>query len=144
MNEQFAQRMSVAEVRRDTRIVAGLGQIYCAGHHDRSARTALASDAVTLGVYGRRVPVLCPECAEHIRYAEQRRAHCPKDPKPFCSHCDTHCYRSDEAEWQRAMMRYAGPRSLFRGYAIPALRHALEARKVRKTNAAHAAKTKEN
>jgi len=27
------------------------------------------------------------------------------------------------------MMRYAGPRSMFHGYAIPGIKHALEARK---------------
>jgi hypothetical protein len=30
------------------------------------------------------------------------------------------------------MMRYAGPRSIFRGYAIPGIRHALEGRKWRR------------
>lgn len=138
MNERFADRMNDAKVRSDTRIVAGLGSIYCAGLHGERERSRLESDAATLGVYGRRVPKLCPECAEHIRYAEARRAFCPKDPKPFCAHCDSHCYKPDEAEWQRQMMRYAGPRSMFRGYAIPGVRHALEARKWRKKMSAGA------
>jgi hypothetical protein len=138
MNERFAQRMSIAEVRNDTRVVAGLAQIYCEGHHAAAERVRLESDAATLGVYGRRIPRLCPECAEHVRYAEARRAYCPKDPKPFCAHCDTHCYKPAEAEWQRQMMRWAGPRSLFRGYAIPGIKHALEARKWRKAMAAKA------
>ncbi|MHB1323868.1 MAG: nitrous oxide-stimulated promoter family protein [Coriobacteriia bacterium] len=139
MNERFARKMSEAKVRGDTRIVAGLGAIYCEAHHGGRVRTRLHSDAATLGVYGRRVPVLCEECVAHIRYAEARRAYCPKDPKPFCAHCDTHCYRADEAEWQRQMMRFAGPRSMLRGYALPGIRHALEARKWRTKMAAAAA-----
>lgn len=139
VNDRFVERMSDTKVREDTRIVAGLGAIYCAGIHRDRDRRPLESDATTLGVYGRRVPKLCEACAAHIRYAEKRRAYCPKDPKPFCAHCDTHCYSPAEAEWQRQMMRYAGPRSVWHGYAIPGIKHALEARKWRKTMAAQAA-----
>lgn len=139
MNDRFVERMNDTKVREDTRIVAGLGGIYCAGVHRDRERSPLASDAAALGVYGRRVPRLCEECAEHIRYAEKRRAYCPKDPKPFCAHCDTHCYSAAESEWQRQMMRYAGPRSMWHGYAIPGIKHALEARKWRKKMAAQAA-----
>lgn len=100
---------------------------------------ALEGDASALGVYGHRAPVLCDECAAHIRYAEKRRAYCPKNPKPFCAHCDTQCYSADEVKWQRQMMRFAGPRSMWHGYAIPGIKHALEARKWRKEMARRAA-----
>ncbi len=129
MTGRFAERMRDKKVRADTRIVAGLAAINCAGNHRDRERTPIESDASRLGVYGRRVPKLCEECAAHIRYAEKRRAYCPRDPKPFCAHCDTHCYKPDESEWQRQMMRYAGPRSVWHGYAIPGIKHALEARK---------------
>jgi hypothetical protein len=144
LSERFAERVRDTKVQGDIRIVSGLCAIYCAGNHRDRERTALVSDATTLGVYGRRVPRLCDECAEHIRYAEKRRAYCPRDPKPFCAHCDTHCYRTDESEWQRQMMRYAGPRSMWHGYAIPGIKHALEARKWRRTMAAKAAETEES
>ncbi len=124
--------MADRHVRDDTRVVAGLAAIYCSGFHRERVRAALSSEAAGLGVYGRRVPILCDECAGHIRYAEKRRAFCPKDPKPFCAHCDVRCYQTDEAEWQRQMMRYAGPRSMLRGYAVPAIKHALEARRWRR------------
>jgi len=136
VTERFAERMADRHVRDDTRVLAGLAAIYCAGHHADRNRTALASGASALGVYGHRIPRLCPECAVHVRYAEQRRAYCPKDPKPFCAHCDTRCYEAGEAGWQRQMMRYAGPRSVLRGYAVPALKHALEARRFRRATAA--------
>jgi len=139
VSDRFAERMADDKVRSDTRVVAGLGGIYCAGNHQNRERVPLTSDAASLGVYGRRVPKLCAECAEHIRYAEKRRAYCPRDPKPFCAHCDTHCYKPDEAEWQRQMMRYAGPRSMWHGYAIPGIKHALEARTWKREMARRAA-----
>ena len=127
MTEKFRERMSDAAVRADTKTLGDFTAIYCAGNHGDRERTAVESDAASLGVYGRKPPVLCDECAEHLRYAEKRRAYCPKDPKPFCAHCDTHCYKPDEREWQREMMRYAGPRSMWHGYAIAGIKHALEA-----------------
>jgi hypothetical protein len=131
--------MADKQVRNDTRIVAGLAAIFCAANHREHGRTALQSDASVLGAYGRQVPVMCDECAEHIRYAEKRRAFCPRDPKPFCAHCDSQCYKPDELEWQRQMMRFAGPRSMWHGYAIPGIKHALEARKWRREMASRAA-----
>jgi hypothetical protein len=141
MGDRFAERMADSHVRSDTRVVAGLATIYCRGTHADRSRMPLVSDAASCGVYGRRTPVLCAECADHIRYAEKRRAFCPKDPKPFCAHCDTHCYRPEEAEWQRQMMRYAGPRSMLHGYAIPGIKHALEARRWKKKMASKATNT---
>ena len=135
MNDRFAQAMVDEQVAKDTRTVADFIAIYCKGNHGRRERSAAESDATTLGVYGRKRPVICAECQEHLRYAEKRRAYCPKDPKPFCAHCDTHCYSAVELEWQRQMMRYSGPRSALHGYAIEGIRHALEARKWRRTMA---------
>jgi len=80
MTGRFSERMRDKKVRNDTRIVAGLAAIYCAGNHRDRQRTPITSDASRLGVYGRRVPRLCEECAEHIRYAEKRRAYCPRNP----------------------------------------------------------------
>lgn len=131
MNERFAEKMAEEQVRKDTHTVGDFVSIYCDGHHKDRERSAIVSDAAELGVYGNKPPVLCEECAEHLRYAEKRRAYCPKDPKPFCAHCDTHCYRSEERAWQQDMMRYAGPRSVWRGYAIQGMKHAVAARKHR-------------
>jgi hypothetical protein len=132
VNDRFTQRMAERDVRHDVRLLGDFADLYCAGNHGDRERSQLTSDATGLGVYGRRPPRLCPDCAEHMRYAESRRAYCPKDPKPFCANCDTHCYRPEEAEWQRVMMRYSGPRSWRRGYAIDGIRHVLETRRARR------------
>src|SRR5450756_91333 len=86
--------------------------------HSGAGRAPLVSEGASLGVYGARPPCVCAECAELLTYAEQRRANCPKDPKPFCSYCDTHCYKPAMREQMRDVMRYAGPRSLLSGHAI--------------------------
>lgn len=119
------------KVSHDTRVVADFIRIYCDGHHKDRVRLAVSTDAAELGVY-RKLPVLCDECEAHLAYAEARRAYCPKDPKPFCAHCDSQCYRSEELQWQGQMMRYAGPRSWYQGHLLDGLRHAAEGRKYKK------------
>ena len=132
MNERFEKAMSDKAIRHDTVVVADFIQIWCDGHHAGLERARVNTDAAELGVYGRKRPVLCEECSAHLAYAEKRRAYCPKDPKPFCAHCDTHCYKSDEREWQRQLMRYSGPKSWRKGHAIDGIKHMLEARKWRR------------
>ena len=133
MNERFAEKMQDKKVAHDVAVLGDFVQLWCDGHHRGRPRRLAETDAATLGVYGRKRPVLCEECEAHLAYGEQRRAHCPKDPKPFCAHCDTHCYRSEEREWQRVMMRYSGPRSWRKGRTIDGIRHVLEARKWRRS-----------
>jgi hypothetical protein len=132
MQDRFTEKMAEPRARADTRLLGDFAGIYCRGRHPDVLRSVLVSDGVDVGVYGRRVPVVCDECAELLRYAEQRRAFCPKDPKPFCSTCDTHCFRPGMRESMREVMRYSGPRAMFRGYAIQGIRHLIESRRARK------------
>ena len=132
MNDRFAEKTADPSVAHDTKLLGDFADINCADHHAGRDRRPLASDASGLGVYGRHTPLLCEACAEHVRYAEKRRAFCPKDPKPFCANCDTHCYRPEERAWQQAMMRHSGPRSWRRGYSLDGIRHVIESRKARR------------
>lgn len=143
MEDRFAERVSDAKVAHDTRVLADFVAIWCDGHHRDRERRPAETGAAAIGLYGRKRPTLCVECEGHLSYGERRRAFCPKDPKPFCAHCDTHCYRPAEREWQREMMRYAGPRSWSRGHAIDGIRHLIEARRHQKANAARRAATSE-
>ncbi len=131
MNERFVQKAQDSKVRHDIAVLADFVQIWCDGHHDASARRPIQTEAQQLGVYAKKLQ-LCPECEAHLAYAEKRRAYCPKDPKPFCAHCDTHCYMSSESEWQQQMMRYSGPKSWRKGHAIDGVKHMLEGRKWRR------------
>jgi len=132
MNERFAEKMKDKQVVKDTTTLGDFIQIWCDGHHAACIRRPVETDGATLGIYGRRRPVLCEECEAHLAYAEQRRAYCNQDPKPFCAYCEVHCYKSDEREWQREMMRYSGPKSWRKGHAIDGIKHVLDGRKYRK------------
>lgn len=138
MNDKFVAKMQDKEVRHDTTVLADFIAIWCDGHHADRPRHLVQTDGAELGIYGRKTPVLCEECEAHLAYAEKRRAYCPKDPKPFCAHCDTHCYKSDERAWQQGMMRYSGPKSWRKGHAIDGIKHVLEGRKYRKQTEAQA------
>jgi len=127
-SKKFSERMADAKVAKDTRLLGDFCEIYCKGNHLYAERMPLVSEGVELGVYGRKAPVVCRDCAELLVYAEKRRAFCPKDPKPFCSNCDTHCYSPPMREYMRQVMRYAGPRSMWHGHAIDCIKHLLESR----------------
>lgn len=133
VQERFAKAMRDPKVAKDTRLLGDFAVIYCNGMHDGRPRTSLTTDGATLGIYGRTAPVVCDECAALLEYAEKRRAFCPQDkpgaPKPFCSHCETHCYQPEMRELMRDMMRYAGPRSVLHGHALDSVRHLIEGRK---------------
>jgi hypothetical protein len=144
MNEKFVTRMNDSKVRHDTVVLADFISIWCDGHHADRDRAAATTEGAELGIYGRKTPVLCDECQAHLAYAEKRRAYCPQDPKPFCAHCESHCYKSDERAWQQQMMRYSGPKSWRKGHAIDGIKHVLEARKWRKEMQRRAAQDSAN
>jgi len=57
----------------------------------------------------------CKECQELIEYGTLRVINCPfMETKTFCSNCKVHCYRPDMRERIRKVMRYSGPRIIFK------------------------------
>ena len=127
--EQILARFARKDVARDIVTLGGMTEIYCADHHDDALRAPFTSEAVDVGVYPtRKLPRLCPECAAHLRYGEVRRALCRRDPRPSCKTCSNHCYEPGEQAFQHKSMAYAGPRAMFRGYAIEAFRHLIQTR----------------
>lgn len=144
MNERFQTAMSDPRVAKDTKLLGDFAVIFCDATHAERKKHALESDGARLGVYGRTAPVVCDECAELLRYAEKRRAFCPKDPKPFCTHCDTHCYRPDMRAYMCEVMRYAGPRSMWHGHAIDGVKHLIEGRRYKRELKARAASDTES
>lgn len=66
---------------------------------------------------------LCAGCRELADYARSRLKRCPfQERKPTCARCPVHCYRPDMRERIRAVMRYAGPRMIYR-HPLLALLH---------------------
>lgn len=74
-------------------------------------------------------PKLCESCAALADYADSRLDCCPYGgDKPVCTHCPIHCYRSEPREVMREVMRFSGPRMLWR-HPYLAIRHLLDERK---------------
>ena len=127
---RILNRIAEKEIARDIVTLAGMTEIFCADHHAAADRTPYESEATAVGMYPQhKIPRLCPECAAHLRYGEIRRALCRREPRPACKTCKSHCYTPAESAWQRRAMAYAGPRAMFRGHAIEAIRHLIHTRK---------------
>ena len=74
---------------------------------------------------------LCGDCLELMEYARQRLARCPfQEGKTVCSLCPVHCYQAAMRGRIRDVMRYAGPRMIFR-HPILAAWHMLDQRRKR-------------
>jgi hypothetical protein len=73
---------------------------------------------------------LCQECSDLLIYAKERLKNCQfGENKPTCDTCTIHCYKSDMREKIRAIMRYAGPRMIYK-HPIMGFRHLFK--KIRK------------
>ena len=98
---------------------------------ERRAREMRALDAM-LAMYCRHhhgEAALCAECADLSDYARRRLERCIfGDAKPTCANCVVHCYRADMRERVRTMMRWSGPRMLWR-HPVIAIRHMLDGRR---------------
>ena len=80
---------------RESKTIEAMVHIYCRGQHDSKE--------------------LCLECWELLDYARARLDKCPfQENKTTCAKCSVHCYRKVMREKVRAVMRYAGPRMLYR------------------------------
>jgi hypothetical protein len=68
----------------------------------------------------------CPPCRDFLDYSELRLQKCPYGAnKPTCANCPIHCYKPDRREQVRRIMRYAGPRMLWR-HPLLTLTHQLD------------------
>ena len=94
---------------RELKTLEAMMRMYCGRHH--------------------RGEPLCADCADLAAYARRRLERCVfGDAKPTCANCLVHCYRADRREQVRAMMRWAGPRMLWR-HPVLGLLHLLDGRR---------------
>jgi hypothetical protein len=101
-----------SRMTRERRTVEAMLDIYCAGQHGRSQHTMAGH--------------LCEDCQTLLEYARQRLDKCPyQQGKTTCAQCSIHCYRPQMRARIRTVMRYAGPRMLYR-HPIMALQHLLD------------------
>ena len=72
---------------------------------------------------------LCSDCAALDAYARQCSDTCPfMENKTFCSNCKVHCYQPEMREKIREVMRFSGPRMMFR-HPLTVVRHVVETQK---------------
>lgn len=58
---------------------------------------------------------LCSDCTALVDYSRQRLQKCPYgEGKTTCAKCPVHCYKPEMREKIRAVMRYSGPRMIYR------------------------------
>ena len=96
-------------IRRERVTVRAMVAMYCRHHHGGSE--------------------LCESCAELADYADRKLDRCPyAGAKPACTHCPIHCYGAEPRERMREVMRFAGPRMIWR-HPYLAVRHLLDERK---------------
>lgn len=71
-----------------------LTKIYCQAHHEAS---------------------LCEDCQALIDHAQQKLDRCVYgQDKPACKNCPIHCYKPERRQQAQLIMRYAGPKMLFK------------------------------
>ncbi len=88
--------------------IKAMVNIYCRAHHNSTRKS-----------------VPCCECAEFIRYANEKLDRCPYGQnKPTCNRCPIHCYKQQQRQQAKEIMRYAGPRMLLK-HPILAIKHLL-------------------
>lgn len=72
---------------------------------------------------------LCPDCRALLDYAEIRLHKCPfGDNKPTCVKCPIHCYQPALREKIREVMRYAGPKMIWK-HPILAIFHIIDGKR---------------
>jgi hypothetical protein len=88
--------------------------------------------AVMIALYCRKrhaAADLCGDCKELLNYALECLEKCPfQEGKTTCAKCPMHCYKPAMREKIRFVMRYSGPRMLYR-HPILAIFHLIDGRR---------------
>jgi hypothetical protein len=96
----------------ELKTIRAMVRIFCRNHHGTAANGGL-----------------CMECAALLHYATRRLDRCVfGDDKPTCANCKVHCYSVAMRERVREVMRYAGPRMVWR-HPLLAAAHLREGRR---------------
>jgi len=84
------------DISLELKCISVMIKIYCNGNHNTKNK-------------------ICDECENLKIYSEYRTLKCKyKNDKPVCSSCLTHCYNQQNREKIRTVMRYSGPKMLYK------------------------------
>ncbi len=107
----FATGPAFARRAREFDILDVMLRTYCRAHH------------------GLRQARLCKDCGALRDYARRRLERCVfGEAKPTCANCAVHCYKAVMRERVRQVMRWAGPRMIWRRPVL-AVRHIVDGRR---------------
>jgi len=96
-------------INRESHTVTAMIHLYCRAHH--------SSDT------------LCLECTVLMEDALKRLEKCPfQEGKTTCAKCSVHCFKPDMREEIKTVMRYSGPRMMYR-QPIMAILHLIDGRR---------------
>ncbi|MFC1984942.1 nitrous oxide-stimulated promoter family protein [Chloroflexota bacterium] len=110
----------------------------------KSSRIARESQTITVMIsdYCRAYhqdDKLCSDCIRLTNYAVERLRACLfQEGKTTCVKCPVHCYKPNMRERIRSVMRYAGPRMIYR-HPVLAILHMIDGRRkepIKNTNKA--------
>lgn len=94
-------------IKDEKKTVGKMIYIYCAAKHGTS-RT------------------LCTKCQELNDYAQRQLSRCQfGDNKPTCEKCKIHCYNTEMRKRIQEVMKFSGPRMLFKS-PILAIKHLIK------------------
>ncbi len=99
----------------EQRVVAVMVEMWCRAKHSKSGVEKSAGERK-----------LCESCKKLLHYAQNRVLKCPViESKTTCKRCLVHCYSPQMRQEIREVMRYSGPRIIFR-HPIMAIKHILK------------------
>ena len=105
----FTMRNKRPRINRESNTVATMIALYCNKNHTSNE--------------------LCSECASLLGYARKCLEKCPfQEGKTTCAKCPVHCFKPDARERIRAVMRYSGPRMIYR-HPMLAILHLIDGRR---------------
>ena len=100
---------------RERKTIEFMVKIYCHGKHSPMAN-------------------LCSECDNLMQYAKERIDNCIlKEKKTTCAKCAVHCYKPAFRKKMKKVMRYAGPRMIYK-HPILTILHILDGLKTKGYN----------
>ena len=102
------------EIQKDTDKLVRFLAMYCHAHHGHRLMEPFIFEHPKVSATVVNGPSLCEECSKLLRHAIVMRVLCPLDPKPKCRNCQQHCYRPLYKDQMETVMKYAGPRSIFK------------------------------
>ncbi|HDQ25476.1 MAG TPA: nitrous oxide-stimulated promoter family protein [bacterium] len=100
-------------IKREKATIKAMIRIYCRAKH--SSKTGL-----------------CASCEALLGYSMGRIGLCPFiDDKPTCVKCPVHCYTKTRREEVREVMRFSGPRMIYK-HPVLAVLHIMDSHKKKK------------